>query len=135
MDIVTTARRAGAYSWAEASLFTTLGTWLHTLSDPSVIEYLGERCTRHGERAEAWAARVAAIPVVERDAAIAPSAPIDSAAFTSLAAADGDDARHRDWYDVVAAQLYGLYTQHREDLDPLVDGPTARLLDRILGER
>ena len=134
MDIVTTARHAGAFSWAEGQLFTTLGTWLHKLSDPMIIEYLGERCTRHGERAEAWAARVASIPIIDTARTIAPGAPINSDAFTSLASADGDDVRHRDWYDAVAAQLHDIYAQHRADIDPLVDGPTARLLDRILAD-
>lgn len=134
MDIVTTARRAGAYSWAEAQLFTTLGGWLHTLSDPSIVEYLGQRCTLHGERAEAWAARVSAIAIVDRETAIAPGPPIEPGAFTSLLSADGDDIRHREWYDEIAGQLHRLYAQHRADIDPLVDGPTARLLDRILAE-
>ena len=126
------SRLAGHYCWVESQLFEILGAWLHECSDPDLVVLLGERCTRHGEHAQAWAQRIAAIPTIDAASFIAPSG-ADAVSMARLRALDGDvSSRVAVLEDEVLPGLVSTYRAHRALVDPLVDGPTARLLDAVI---
>lgn len=133
MDIETTSRLAGQFCWVETQLFEILGAWLHDGAfDADDVVRIGERCTRHGEHAEAWRSRVATIPSVDTDALIAPS-PAHVMLIAELR-----DTRHAanvrlvTYDDAVTSHLVPEYEHLRGRIDAALDGPTARLLDRAV---
>jgi hypothetical protein len=132
MDIRSTSSVAGAFCWAEAQLFETLGAWLHELDDVDTLVLLGERCTRHGERLTEWSERIAAIPGIEAAELVAPSGPIDRAPFDALRAERGSATERLNHYRLVVRHLDDQYRLLRTQIDPLIDGPTARLVERSI---
>ena len=132
MDIVAASRLAGEHCWVESRLFEVLGALLHTVDDDAAVVALGDRCTRHGERAQAWRARIASIPGLDADALVV--APAELAPLVGqLTASPDDPARCTALVenDVLPA-LEHSYREHRRLVDARIDGPTANLLDRIL---
>jgi len=136
MDIETTSRLAGQFCWMESQLFEILGTWLHddAFVDNDVLIRIGERCARHGEHADAWRARIAAIPTLNADSLVAPSPAhvmlIDELRETRNAA----NVRLVRYDDAITSHLQPEYEHLRGRIDAQVDGPTARLLDRAIAD-
>jgi hypothetical protein len=134
MDIRATAQLAGHYCWVETQLFEVLGEWLHTVDDAATLVRLGERCTRHGEHADAWRARIAAVPAIDAHGLIVPTPPFADAA-TALRDSSVPLADRVARYETVAVPaLLASYRSTRADIDDLFDGPTARLLDRSIDD-
>lgn len=135
MDIVTASRLAGQYCWVEQQLFSLLGSWMHRSNDPELVVALGDRCTRHGEHAEAWRGRIAAIPVIDVERAVnAPDSPIASAITRLRQPGSADDvvALAAAYDSEIRPAVLAAYRTHRATIDPLLDGPTARLLDAAI---
>lgn len=135
MEIVATSRLAGQYCWVELQLFELLGSWMHRSTDPELVVALGDRCTRHGEHAEAWRRRIATIPVIDVEHAVtAPDSPVASAITRLRQPGSADDIGVlAAFYDgQIRPAVLAAYRGHRAGVDPLLDGPTARLLDVVI---
>jgi hypothetical protein len=132
MDIVATSRLAGEHCWVESRLFELLGVLMHTVDNDAMVVALGERCSRHGEHAEAWRARIASIPGIDPDALVrAPTAIAPH--IERLEATLGEPNRCLTLLDDdVLPAVLNAYGDHRRRLDARIDGPTARLLDELL---
>jgi hypothetical protein len=131
VDIETTSRLAGGFCWAETQFMEITGERLHHCEDALLTVRLGDRCTRHGEHAEQWAARIASVPhltpeeVTVADAALA-------AVLDRLRSCDSD-TEFVELLDTVATPvLVDRYSAVRNSIDERIDGPTARLVDRAL---
>ena len=119
----------------ELQLFELLGSWMHRSTDPELVVALGDRCTRHGEHAEAWRGRIATIPAIDVERAVnAPDSAVASAISRLRQPESADDV-----FSLVAAYdsevrpaVLAAYRGHRVEIDPLLDGPTARLLDVVI---
>jgi hypothetical protein len=134
MDLVTTATRAGQHCWTETRLFELLGAWMHDASDPEVVVHLGQRCQRHGRHAQAWRARIAAVPDVD-DALIAAVNDADAQAWEALGRPGAaTSARLGALYRYVLPRVVADYQADLARLDPLVDGPTCALLEAVIDD-
>lgn len=133
MDIETTSRLAGQFCWVETQLFEILGSWLHDSAfDADDIVRIGDRCTRHGEHAQAWRSRVATIPSVNIDALIAPS-PAHVMLIAELRdTSNAANVRLVSYDEAIASHLVPEYEHLRGRIDAALDGPTARLLDHAI---
>ncbi len=132
MDIVTASRLAGQYCWVELQLFELLGSWMHRSTDPELVVALGDRCTRHGEHAEAWRGRIATIPAIDVERSVnAPGSAVASAIARLRQPESADDvlALAAAYDSEIRPAVLAAYRAHRAEVDPLLDGPTARLLD------
>ena len=129
MDIVTASRLAGQYCWVELQLFELLGSWMHRSNDPELVVALGDRGTRHGEHAGAWRGRMAPVAPVN-----APDSPIASAITRLRQPGSADDvvALAAAYDSEIRPAVLAAYRTHRAAIDPLLDGPTARLLDAAI---
>lgn len=135
MDIVTASRLAGQYCWVEQQLFELLGSWMHRSNDPDLVVALGDRCTRHGEHAEAWRGRIANVPAIDVERAVnASDSPIASAIARLRQPDSADDvvALAAAYDNEVRPAVLAAYRTHRAAIDPLLDGPTARLLEVVI---
>lgn len=145
MDIETTSRLAGLFCWIETQLFEILGSWLHDGEFASgQLVQIGDRCVRHGEHAEAWRARVAAVPHLDTATLVVPTprgAPsvgavaVDTSFVDHLRNDHGAAAQRLAHYDsALATHLRPACVAVRAHLDPRIDGPTARLVDQVLAD-
>jgi hypothetical protein len=122
-------RRARRWIAVEELLFETLGGWARRLSDPAAQRVFGTWCHRHAWHAELWRSRLPAIDAAggdgdDVDAWIAPlrNAIQDVTTPAEAIAVLGDS---------VLPALEEAVTEHRHAIDPLLDGPTARILDLV----
>ncbi len=122
-------RRARRWIAVEELLFETLGRWARELPDPAVKRVMATWCHRHAWHAELWRDRLPAIPTLDGDdddveAWIAPVRPaLDRVATSAEAIAALRES--------VLPALEAAVTEHRDAIDPLLDGPTARVLDLV----
>jgi hypothetical protein len=132
MDIVAASRLAGQHCWVESRLFEVLGALLHTVDDDAAVVALGERCARHGEHAEAWRARIASIPSIDADSLVS-APPALAPLIERLVASVDEPVRCLALLDhEVLPAVTDAYRDHRNLVDERIDGPTARLIDRVL---
>ena len=135
MDIVTASRLAGQYCWVELQLFELLGSWMHRSNDPELVVALGDRCTRHGEHAEAWRGRIATVAAIDVERAVnAPDNPVASAIARLRQPESADDvvALAAAYDSEIRPAVLAAYRTHRAAIDPLLDGPTGRLLEVVI---
>lgn len=125
-DLLANATRFGGYAAAEAKLFEVLGSWARQPGPPGDQRYFAETAAVHAERADAWRARVPAVPGIDVDASCT-ALPAELAA--ELDALEGAPAGSRcAAADAARLGLADLYRLHLSLVDPRLDGPTARLL-------
>jgi hypothetical protein len=122
-------RRARRWIAIEELLFETLGGWARRLSDPAAQRVFGAWCHRHAWHAELWRSRLPTIDAAggaddDVDAWIAPL----RSAINGVTTADEAIAALR--HSVLPA-LQEAVAEHRDAIDPLLDGPTARILDLV----
>jgi hypothetical protein len=122
-------RRARRWIAVEELLFETLGRWARQGSAPGARRVFGTWCHRHAWHAELWRSRLPAVEVAggEDDDVDGWIAPLRAAleGVESVAAAT---AALR---DSVLPALDDALVEHRAAIDPLLDGPTARVLDLV----
>ncbi len=132
MDIVAASRLAGEHCWVESQLFELLGTWMKQVDDPALVISLAERCTERGELAEAWRSRIASIPGLNAASLVAAPEGL-GAVFAHLRSLEGAPGLQLAALEAdVLPAVRSVYLWHREQVDALIDTPTARLLDRCL---
>jgi hypothetical protein len=122
-------RRARRWIDVEQSLFASMGRWARELPDPAAQRLFGTWCHRHAWHAELWRGR---LPDVEVKIAH------DGSDWNSLrreldrVATVADAVRVL--RETVLPALEGVVTEHRDAIDPLLDGPTARILDLVAAD-
>jgi hypothetical protein len=121
-------RRARRWIAVEELLFETLGGWARRLSDPAAQRVFGTWCHRHAWHAELWRSRLPAIDAAGGDDDVdAWIAPLRSAMNGVTTA---DEAIAVLCHSVLPA-LKEAVAEHRDAIEPLLDGPTARILDLV----
>ena len=113
----------------EELLFETLGRWARELPDPSVKRLFGTWCHRHAWHAELWRDRLPAVDWLadtgdDVDAWIEPLR-------TALADVRTSEEAIAALRESVLPALEAAVSEHRDAIDPLLDGPTARVLDLV----
>jgi hypothetical protein len=125
-------RRARRWIAIEELLFETLGRWARQLAHPAVQRLVGTWCHRHAWHAELWRSRLPAI-----DAASGDDDDVDAWIAPLRSAMNGvttaDEAIAVLGHSVLPA-LSEAVAEHRGAIDPLLDGPTARILDIVAAD-
>lgn len=113
----------------EELLFETLGRWARDLPEPDVKRLFGTWCHRHAWHAELWRDR---LPTVD---SLADSGDDVEAWIEPLRAALADVRTSEEAVaalrESVLPALEAAVTEHRDAIDPLLDGPTARVLELV----
>jgi hypothetical protein len=122
-------RRARRWIAVEELLFETLGRWARELPDPAVKRLFGTWCHRHAWHAELWRGR---LPTVNSHADSDDDverwiAPVRAA----LGDVDTSEEAIAALRESVLPALEAAVSEHRDAIDPLLDGPTARVLDLV----
>ena len=125
-------RRARRWIAVEELLFETLGRWAGELPEPAAKRVLATWCHRHAWHAELWRARLPAVEGFDGDdddveAWIAPL----RAALQDVQTSEEAIAALR---ESVLPALDAAVTEHRDAVDPVLDGPTARVLDLVAAD-
>ena len=123
------ARWARRWIAVEELLFETLGRWTRELPEPAVKRVMATWCHRHAWHAELWRERLPSIDGLDGDgddvdAWIAPM----GAALQDVRTSEEAIAALR---ESVLPALEAAVSEHRDAIDPLLDGPTARVLDLV----
>lgn len=131
MDIHSLARLAGASVWVEQQLLGAAASSLSATADADTIR-AGRWCAVHGEHIRRWAARMPSIPGIDADSLVcAPTGEIEVAATALHSVSGASSAAHRS-RSAMLSLLAVQYREARAMVDPLVDGPTAHLLDDVI---
>lgn len=121
-------KRATRWIALEGLLFETLGRWARELPEPAVKRTLATWCHRHAWHADLWRARLPVIPhhEVGDDAGnwIKPLRDVLAGVGSTADALDALSAP-------ILQALETALAEHRDALDPRLDGPTARVLDLV----
>jgi hypothetical protein len=132
-DLARVAARAVA---VEETLVEAFGRWIGTTTDPTVPPLLAAAARRHAWHAELWRDRFPAIPGADIEEAVASERARLGALDETLAAFDDPT-----WAQarvalaaLVADRLRERYAQARATIDPLLDAPTARVLDLVVND-
>ncbi len=125
------ARRVHRWIGLEGLLFETLGRWARELPEPAVKRTLATWCHRHAWHAQLWRAR---LPVIAHhdigDDGSAWLAPLRDSLSNVDATADALAVLT----GPVLQALDDAVVEHRDAIDPRLDGPTARVLDLVAAD-
>jgi hypothetical protein len=122
------ARRVRRWIAVEELLFETLGRWARTLPGPAERRTLATWCHRHAWHAELWRERMPAVDgTTDEDDVDAWLAPLRKALAGVGSTADALAVLA----GPVVQALKGALAEHRDAIDPLLDGPTARVLTLV----
>jgi len=124
-----TVARLGAYCRLEQAIFSTLGSWVLTVSDPSARIALAELSDHAGWRAQRWFEALPTAPP-GRDVFLV-STEADIKIFASVNKADdGSDAAR---LGIVAGEIlprmYGLMVDHLAATEDVAQRPIRRLAE------
>ena len=123
------SRRVRRWIAVDELLFETLGRWARELPEPDVKRVMATWCHRHAWHAELWRERLPSVDTVadpddDVDAWIEPL----RVALLDVNTSEEAIAALR---ESVLPALEAALTEHRDAIDPLLDGPTARVLDLL----
>ena len=128
------ADRIAAYRALDLLLFEVIGSWITDATAVPVRPYYAAWSQHHGWHADLWAGRYPVIP--DRDvhtateAATARFEPV----IEALRALDSDADRIGMLADHLLPQLATILEQHRNEVVPELDAPTARVLDLVIDD-
>ena len=127
--IVATAQRCAQYGDASRRLSELLGEWARTDTHPAAAAMFAAHCHHLTWHVSLFADRMPSVPATTPPAE--PDAALD-AALTAAATASTTAARLTAVYEVAFGLLIDAYEHHLAEIDPRVDGPTARVLTLAL---
>ena len=122
------ARRYGAYAWAERRLFELTGAWAASEPTPAVRIHLDVVSGQHAWHAGLWWDRLPALASVEPEALVRPWGPVLPPAFDALAASSDTVERLAGLYRFVVPRLLVTYGDHLRRTAPVADAPAIRAL-------
>ena len=118
------------FRWIEVRLMETLARWVPTTPETEVKLVFGEHiwdCAQHAD----WLGKRTHELRLPLQYSLEPSR--DYVAFLTELAATGDTSqRVAGFYDCVLPALERRFRAYLDDVDQLLDGPTVRILERIL---
>jgi hypothetical protein len=125
-------RRARRWIAVEELLFEILGKWARELPEPALKRVFGTWCHRHAWHVELWRDRLPGVEALhgEADDVEAWIAPLRSALAGVATCAEAIAALRAS----VLPALDTAAAEHRDAIDPLLDGPTARVLDLVTAD-
>jgi hypothetical protein len=125
------ARRVRRWVAVEDLLFETLGEWARQFPEPEPRRVFGTWCHRHAWHAELWRDRLPAVDgLTGRDDVEAWIAPLRAALADVSSSAEAVAALGESVLPAVEAAI----AEHRDAIDPVLDGPTARILDLVAAD-
>jgi hypothetical protein len=127
------ADRIASHRATDAVLFEHIGAWVTSTPDAALKPLLASWAGHHGEHLDLWADRFPAMPGLDVEAATRDERARLAAAEQQLAGATSDRERLTAALDLLR-RLESACATDRADVDPLVDAPTARVLDLVLAD-
>jgi hypothetical protein len=122
---------AGAWAWAEASLYEVLGGWARSSVDASAKVSLDAFSQHHAWRAQLWQDRLPARLVANRSGAadlVKPFSDGPEQAMKALACLEGDVERLAVYCRVVMPRTLAAYRSWQRRCSDASDRPVARVL-------
>lgn len=126
--------RIGGYVWLETALFETLGEWARdgSVEDPAVARMVATHSHHHAWHADLWRDRQPVPPGTPADRLVPRPPPAAAAAIDAIRALGSTVERLVGVYAVLLPRMITDYRALRSTVDPLVDEPTARVLDLVV---
>ena len=139
LTIEASARAAGAWAWAERSLYEVVGGWVGSTSSADAKVYLDACSQHHAWRAQLWLERlparlVPAGPGAPAAEVVAPQSGGAEEAMGVLAALEGDAARLGAYCRAVLPRCAVAYRGWQERCSPATDRPVARVVTLALAD-
>jgi hypothetical protein len=125
------AARAGAWAWAEASLYEVVGGWVRSTPHPSAKVYFDACSQHHAWRAQLWQERLPARLVATRAGAADLSKPFSDGAaqaMKALSCLEGEVERLAGYCRVVLPRTVVAYRSWQSRCSDASDRPVARAL-------
>jgi hypothetical protein len=132
MTLHDSARRIGAYKWAEMRLFEVIGGWVATTPEPVVKAFFAEQCHHHAWHAELWHQRLPLLREIDAESLTQPANLQVVTCFTTLESAETTLERLVGAYRVVLPYLVAAQTEHLRVTSKVSDGPVIRTLNLVL---
>jgi hypothetical protein len=136
------AKRAGAWAWAEASLYEVLGGWARTTEIAAVKLYFDSCSQHHAWRARLWHERLAGRLVQAQPGSLPqpppgllgpPSRPVEQA-LEALSALKGDVGRLAAYCRVALPRASNGYRRWLRACNPCADAPVERTIKIVLAD-
>jgi hypothetical protein len=134
-DVEESARRVGAYKWAEMRLFEALGGWVATVPELDVKMRLGTHCYHHAWHAELWHKRLPELREMNPDRLTKPANDGMVAFVAALTEPEAPELTLEKLvgvYRVFIPRFISAYTYHLNATSQITDAPTIRSLHFIL---
>ncbi len=131
LTIEESATLAGAWAWAEASLYEVVGGWARSTTHPSTKVYFDACSQHHAWRAQLWQERLPARLVATRAAASDLLKPLSDGAaqvMKVLSCLEGDVERLAGYCRVVLPRTVVAYRSWQRRCTDASDRPVARAL-------
>jgi hypothetical protein len=129
------ARRIGAYKWAEMKLFEALGGWVATVPELDVKMRLGTHCYHHAWHAELWHQRLPELREMNPERMTVPANEAMERFVEALTEPEAPELTIEKLvgvYRVFIPHFVAAYTYHRNVTSEITDAPTIRSLTFIL---
>ena len=127
------AGRIASHRATDAVLFEHVGAWVTSTPNAALKPLLAAWAGHHGEHLDLWAERFPAVPGFDVEAATRDERERLAAAEQHLAGATSDRERLTAALDLLQ-RLESACAMDRAEVDPLLDAPTARVLDLVLAD-
>jgi hypothetical protein len=136
------SRRAGAWAWAEGSLYEVLGRWARAAASPAVKLYFDSCSQHHAWRAGLWRDRLAGRLVQAQPGSlpqpppglIGPPSRAAQDALAALADLEGTEVRLAAYCRVALPRAAVRYRQWLRGCNPYSDAPVARCIKIALAD-
>jgi hypothetical protein len=131
LTIGESAALAGAWAWAEASLYEVVGGWVRSTPRPSVKLYFDSCSQHHAWRAQLWQERLPARLVATRAGAADLSKPLSdraAQAMKALSCLEGEVERLAGYCRVVMPRTVVAYRSWQRRCSDASDRPVVRAL-------
>jgi len=134
-DVEESARRIGAYKWAEMKLFEALGGWIATVPELDVKMRLGTHCYHHAWHAELWHKRLPELREMNPDRLTKPANDAMVRFVEALVEPEAPELTIEKLvgvYRVFIPRFIAAYTFHLNNTSQITDAPTVRSLKLAL---
>lgn len=128
------ADRIACYRALDLLLFEVIGAWITEATAAPVRPYYAAWSQHHAWHAELWAGRFPVIPDVDVHEATTAAAERMEPVAAALRSTDTETARISLLADHLLPQLTTILEQHRDEVAPQLDAPTARVLDLVIDD-
>jgi hypothetical protein len=130
LNVKQRGEHVATFRWIEVRLMETLARWVPTTPETEVKLAFGEHIWDCAQHADSLGKRTHELRL-PLQYSLEPSS--DYAAFlTELAATGETSKRVAGFYDCVLPALERRFRTYLDDVDRLLDGPTVRILERVL---